>query len=370
MVPMEQELGWSKTDLNGALSLGLLMAGLFTLPIGRWIDRRGGRAIMLTGSIAGGALLLLWAGVTDLVAFYAIWMAMGITLSATLYEPAFAVLTIRLGPHYRRAITSMTLVGGFASTVFIPLTQILIEEFGWRPALVVLGLMNLTICVAIHWVMLRPAAEPEGGASKPAPPAAGEDSPLRRAIRTKAFWGLMVAYAGYGAAFTSLTFHLIPMLTESGMDMKTIVLLMAVVGPMQVAGRLMLLALGNRLAARHVGMLSLVMQPFAVLLLILLPMSTASVAAFACLYGMSNGMMTIVRGTIVPELLGRKGYGTINGALAFPAMAVRAVAPAIAAFVWTLSGGYGGVLWLLFAVYCAAAAAFVVAALSPPAREA
>ena len=124
ILPMERELGWSKTDLNGALSAGLLVAALFAMPIGRWIDRGRDRAVLTTGSLAGGLMLLAWAGVSDLILFYAIWLVIGASLAATLYEPAFAVLTTRLGPQYRRAITSMTLVGGFASTVFMPLTVI------------------------------------------------------------------------------------------------------------------------------------------------------------------------------------------------------------------------------------------------------
>ena len=121
-LPMEQELGWSKAELNGALSLGLLVNGLLMLPAGAWIDRHGGRWIMLAGSLAGRAPLLLWSVTTSQIAFYAIYAAMGMVLSAELYEPALAVLTANLGRHYRRAITVMTPVGGLASTVFIPLT--------------------------------------------------------------------------------------------------------------------------------------------------------------------------------------------------------------------------------------------------------
>ena len=98
ILPMEKELGWSKTDLNGALSAGMLVAALFAMPIGRWIDRGRDRAVLTLGSLAGGIMLLAWAAVSDLVLFYAIWLVIGASFAATLYEPAFAVLTTRLGP--------------------------------------------------------------------------------------------------------------------------------------------------------------------------------------------------------------------------------------------------------------------------------
>jgi MFS family permease len=354
-LPMEQELGWSKAELNGALSLGLLVNGLFALPVGAWIDRHGGRWIMLAGSLAGGALLLLWSATTGLFAFYAVWAALGVVLSAVLYEPAFAVLTANLGPHYRRAITVMTLLGGLASTVFIPLTQLLIEWLGWRHSLVVLAAFNLIVCAGIHAVFLKgtrpglaPMITPVPGAIQM--PAAR--SPLGRALRTPSFWGMLIGFAGYGFAFSALTFHLIPLLAERGMETGTIVLLMALIGPMQVCGRLLLLAGGPRLTARMIGRVTVVMQPVAVLVLVLAPPTVPWVALFAALYGMSNGMLTIVRGTIVPEVLGSEGYATINGAIAFPVTILKAAAPVAAAALWAAGSGYDFVLWCLFVVYC------------------
>lgn len=364
ILPMERELGWSKTELNGALSAGLLVAALFAVPIGRWIDRGRDRAIMVTGSLVGGLMLLAWAGVSDLLFFYAIWLAIGASLAATLYEPAFAVLTTRLGPHYRRAITSMTLVGGFASTVFMPLTQLLIDRLGWRPALVVLGITTLTVCGGIHWVMLAASEGPES--LPPARPEAEDRSPLRRAIGTPAFWGLLIAFAGYGAAQSALIFHLVPLLNEMRMDTATVVAILAVIGPMQVAGRVAIVAFGKDLSARTIGTFSLLAQPLAMLILLLMPPTPVWAGLSVAVYGAANGMTTIVRGTVVQEVLGREGYGVINGTLSFPSTILRALAPAVAAVVFDLAGGYDRVLWLIFAVYLAASAAFLVAAFRRP----
>ncbi len=363
ILPMEKELGWSKTDLNGALSAGMLVAALLAMPIGRWIDRGRDRAVLTLGSLAGGIMLLAWAAVSDLVLFYAIWLVIGASFAATLYEPAFAVLTTRLGPQYKRGITSMTLVGGFASTVFMPLTQVLIDWLGWRPALVVLGLVTLAVCGGIHWFILAPSDKP------PPPPAAtgSEDrSPLRRAVRTPAFWGLLVALSSYGAAQTALIFHLVPYLNEMRMDSPTIIAILAIIGPMQVAGRVVVIAFAKNLSARTIGSFSLLVQPLMMLVLILLPPTPVWVGLAIAVYGAANGMTTIVRGTIVQEVLGRAGYGVINGAISFPATILRALSPAVAALVFDLAGGYDRVLWLIFAVYLLAGAAFLVAAFWRP----
>jgi predicted MFS family arabinose efflux permease len=365
ILPMERELGWSKTDLNGALSAGLLVAALLAMPIGRWIDRGQDRAVMVIGSLAGGIMLLAWAMVSDLVVFYAIWLVIGASFAATLYEPAFAVLTTRLGSQYRRAITSMTLVGGFASTVFMPLTQLLIDWLGWRPALVVLGLITLVVCGGIHWFMLAPTPRPDAPTSPDA--SAPEDrSPLRRALRTPAFWGLLIAFAGYAAAQSALIFHLVPLMNEMRMDAATVIAILALIGPMQVAGRIIIIAFGKGFTARTIGTFSLLVQPGAMLILILMPPTPIWVGLSVAVYGMANGMTTIVRGTIVQEVLGRAGYGVINGALSFPATILRALAPVVAAVIFDLGGGYDRVLWVIFAVYATAAAAFLVAALWRP----
>jgi MFS family permease len=130
--PMAGELGWSKPQLTAAFSLGLVAWGLGAVPVGRLIDLGHGRLVMTAGSLAAAALLALWSRVESYSAFVALWIGLGATMSAVLYEPAFAVLTRRLGPLARRGITAMTLVGGLASTAFIPITHVLIERFGWR----------------------------------------------------------------------------------------------------------------------------------------------------------------------------------------------------------------------------------------------
>jgi MFS family permease len=375
VVPMEADLGWSRTTLNGALSVGLAVMGVLAYPVGAWIDRRGGRMVMTAGSLLGGAMLVWWSLVESPWAFYGVWIGLGAAMSATLYEPAFAVLTRRFPDSYRKRITVLTLAGGFASTVFIPVTQLLIETFDWRTAALVLGLIVWALPLPVHAVLRDrvhgPSPSSDTSATK-ATVSGGDGSTLRslesqtafrRAVRGRSFWGLALCFTCYYAAFSALTFHIIPLLIERGVSMAMVVSAIALVGPAQVAGRVAILAVGRRLTAVGMGTVSLLIIPAAMIVLMALPAAPSGLASpllfvFAALYGTANGIMTIVRGTIVPDLMGRAGYGRINGALSIPAAASKAAAPSAAAALWLLSGGYEAVLWVCLTTFIVAAAGF------------
>ena len=359
VVPMEAELGWGRTEINGALSLGLLISGFAAYPVGTWIDRHGGRALMTVGSVLATVLLAAWSAIESLALLYVIWVGLGLALAATLYEPAFAVLTRTFPESYRARITALTLVGGFASTVFIPLTQLFISALGWRNALLALAVCNAAICIPVHVFLLRN----ESGRTTRAVDAGTDDTPtddraLRRALRHPAFWGLAVCFTAYYAAFSAMTFHIIPLLTERAVPIGTIVAAIAVVGPAQVAGRLMLFAARGRFTSSFAGRFATMLFPLSVILLIAFPSSVAALFAFAACYGAANGIMTIVRGTAVPDLMWREGYGAINGALTLPSNIARAVAPFAAALIWKSGGVYDAVLWSMLGAGCAAAVAF------------
>ena len=139
VLPMEAELGWSRTAISGAFALAVLLSGLAAVPVGRWLDRNGARALMTAGSAAGTGLVLAWSTVRDLPVFYLIWAAIGLTMATVLYEPAFAVVTVWFRRRRASALTAVTLVAGLASTIFLPLAGWLLERQGWRQALVTLA---------------------------------------------------------------------------------------------------------------------------------------------------------------------------------------------------------------------------------------
>ncbi|QTL02186.1 MFS transporter [Aquabacter sp. L1I39] len=340
---MGRDMGWSKPQMYGAATLGLVLAGLAAYPVGAAIDRGHGRLVMAAGSVCAGLLLLAWSQVEGLAAFYVCVAGIGILQAATLYEPAFAVVARRSGTRGARAgITALTLWGGFASTVFIPLTQALLDGIGWRGALMVLGAINLLLCASLYAGVIDPAADhPDQNAVKGASGAGGV---VRQVLRQPAFWALALAFTAYAATFSAFTFHLYPLLVERGFDTRAVVAAMAIIGPAQVAGRIAIWVFAPRASVRLIGCGVVLAFPLALLLLEAGPPSFVLVAGVAALYGGANGIMTIVRGLAVPEMVTREAYGAVNGVLAAPATLSRALAPVGAAALWAWSGSYDAVL--------------------------
>jgi len=351
VVPMEQSLGWSRTELNAALSIGLLVAGLVAVPVGSRIDRVGGRTLMTGGSLLGALLLALWPLVGSLWLFYALWAVLGLSMAATLYDPAFAVMTRTFPQDYRRAITAVTLVGGLASTAFIPLTQFLIERLGWHHSLYVLAAFNL-LCALIHGSLIPRATPPVQHTA-----AANDGDGLRAALSRSSFWALTLSFTLNALTFTAMIFHLVPLLSERGLSMELIIAGFTLIGPMQVAGRILLVTFGRRLSMGAVGSLVILAYPVVVVIL-MLPASATTLFAFAIIYGLANGTLTIIRGVIVADYYGQRAYGAINGAITMPTSIARAAAPFLAALIWQATGGYASVLWALFVVACVSAACF------------
>ncbi|MGE3906590.1 MAG: MFS transporter, partial [Reyranellaceae bacterium] len=315
--PMERELGWSRTDLTLALSGGLLVTGFSSVLVGGWIDRRGGFWPMTLGSLAGAALLVVWAVNDSLSVFFMLWLGLGLVHSMTLYDPAFAVITANLGGQYRLGITTMTLIAGFASTIFMPATQVFIDWWGWRDTLLVLAGFNVLVGIFIHALLLRGT---KGSLTRtrtddPAPRVPPPLSPLRLALRQKVFWLLALSLLSQSAAVTAVTFHIVPLLGERGLSTALVLLAIALIGPAQVAGRLLLLVLGRRATTSVMGRITVLLLPVSLLALLLVDGETVWLYVFVLLYGAGNGLMTIVRGASVVEFLGAEGFGAVNGAL-------------------------------------------------------
>jgi MFS family permease len=361
---MGQDLGLSKPAVYGAATIGLVIASFTAYPVGVAIDRGYGRAVMALGSGLAGLLLLLWSRITGVWALYPLLAGIGLAQALTLYEPAFAVVARRYGSEARRGITALTLWGGFASTVFVPLIQLLLNLVDWRGTLVVLGAINLGLCAPLYLGIIDAKAD----APPPAPASVTSSAPLtgRRAVRwvvgQPAFWGLLVAFTIYYATFSGLSIHLYSLLLERGFATTTVVTVLAVIGPAQVAGRIAVWRIAGRAPVRAVGKVVVLAFPIAVALLLLLPSSFASLVVFAALYGAANGIITIVRGVVVPEMLTRAAYGAINSVLAIPGTIAKAVAPLGLALLWASTGSYDTVLVAAFASSTLVVAGFWFAA--------
>lgn len=342
---MGAALGFAKTEIFGAATIGLCLAGLAAYPVGLAIDAGHGRRVMTGGAVLAAGALTLWATADTLLLFYLAAALAGLAQAAVLYEPAFAVVARRYGPLRARAgITALTFYGGLASTVFIPLTQLLLYAVGWRGALLALAAINLLVCAAGYaWVI-----DADRDAPRPPPaPSADTRGPLAAVVRRPVFWVLLITFTAYAATFSAFAYHAYPLFLERGLTAIEVVTVLAVIGPCQVLGRLVVWWWLPATPMRTVGRVVVVMLPAALLAFILLPPTLAIAAVVAAVYGAANGIMTIVRGMAVPEMLSTRGYGAINGALTLPSMAAKATAPVLAAWVWQVSGGYDAVLLMV-----------------------
>lgn len=345
---MGRDLGWTKTELYGAATLGLALSGLAAYPVGLAIDRGHGRIVMGTASILAGLLMFCWARVESLTAFYLAFAGIGLLQAATLYEPAFAVIARRFGAlEARRGITALTLWGGFASTLFVPFTQILLDIASWRETLVVLGMINLLLCAALHFTAINPALDKSNSSSIGIAAETHESSAFYRAVHTPIFWALALAFTAYAATFSAFTFHIYPLLIERGLDAASAVIAISCIGPAQVAGRIAIWVFTPNASVCRIGSFIVIIFPLVIGSIMILPAGLLPMAAMAMIYGAANGIMTIVRGMAVPEMLSRQAYGAISGALTGPSLIAKAAAPAGAAALWATTQNYDLVLIIM-----------------------
>jgi len=333
----ERSLGWSKTTLSGAFTLALVCSALAAPFAGRAIDRGHGRAL-LAGSAFTGALLVGALAVVDAVwQFYVLWAGIGLAMSCALYEPCFAHLTHRLGAASRRAITTVTLFAGFAGTVSFPSAHLLAERYGWRGAVLGMGAVVAFVAAPMLWVGAR-VGEPTFAPAPVARTSAGRDV-LRRAIAKPAFWLLAASFALVALTHGILITHLLPMLGERGLAAGTAVLVASLIGPMQVLGRVVMVAVEQRVSIHAVCAGSFVCTLIGIAALYGVAAVPLLAFAFVVVHGAGYGVTSITRPVVTAEHLGREGFGAISGAQATMFMGASALAPTAAALLWE-RGGY------------------------------
>jgi MFS family permease len=362
MAPLERDLALSRVQVSLAFSLALLVEGLMAYPVGRWIDRGHERVVMTAGSILAAICLGLLSQVETLAGLYALWMGLGAAMAAVLYSPAFALLTRRFPSHFRRAIITLTFLGGLASTVFIPLTAWLMSQLGWRSALLCLALLHLLVCAPLHALTLRGAPVPPS----PEPGAAqrldvGSASEFRHLLRSAPFLLIGVFTVLLLSVTTAIPAHMVSLLRENGLSETWVIALPAAVGVMQVLGRLLLYLFEHRIDLHQVNRLVPLLIPLGLLMLLLAPGTVLGAGLFVAIYGLGNGMLTIVKGTAIAYYVSQRHVATLNGALGLPLALARAAAPLLLGLLWSPQGGYSGGLWLMLALSVAGVGALMLA---------
>jgi predicted MFS family arabinose efflux permease len=345
---MRNELGISATSLFGAFTIGLIASGVVSPLVGYLVDTHGGRFVLAWGSVLGAASLALLASAHGYATLFAGWTLAGIAMAACLYDPAFATLHQLARGAYRRAVTAVTLFGGFASTVFWPLSQWLLDRVGWRDTLLIYAALHALVCLPLHAFFI-----PQSSGSASTEPVDAEPVEAGSALRSASgpvFYALAGALAAAAFLSATLSAHLIEVLKSAGLDAGDAVLISSLVGPMQVAGRIAEFTFARRIAPLTAGVLAFGLMTAGLTCLALVHGLTAVAFAFAILYGWSNGVMTIVRGTVPAALFGRRNYGALLGRLALPGFVAKAIAPV--AFTWLIAAGLPRIttLWVLVAI--------------------
>ena len=261
------------------------------------------------------------------------WAFLGLGMRLCLYDAAFAALVQVAPSRGRQAISYLTLFGAFASSVFWVVGHALEEQVGWRQTLVLFALINLVVCLPLHWLGLA-RREPADGAGGPArPPAASADGPpLEGRARSVAIVLFALIMSLYGFVFGVISVQLVPMLEAAGLATAVAVWVASMKGVAQFVGRVVEIVFGKNLRAITIGRIAVGILPSSLLLLLFGTGSLPLVIAFTLLMGASQGVITIVRGAVPLVLFGAKGYGAVLGVIATPVLVVNAGSPTL--FAW------------------------------------
>ena len=319
--PMSRELGISTTTAVGASTTAVLVSGLMSIPVGRWLDARGGRGLMTSGSVLASVAVLGWSQVQSTAQLYGVFVAIGIASAMVSYPPAFAVVVAVAAPASRtNAILTITLVGGLASSIFLPLTGHLVHGYGWRTTLVLLAGLLAVTTVPLHLFAVRRIA------SRPVLTGQRTGAPAR-VLRDPGFWLLASAFVVHSAALAVISVHLVLYLISLGHPPARAATLAGLLGLLSVTGRLV-----TSLSARWLPMATitagiLLVQGVAISLLPVVGRHIAGAVGCLVLFGLGFGVSSIATPAILLDRYGATGFGTISGMLTTPTTIAKALGP-------------------------------------------
>jgi MFS family permease len=315
--PMAADLGIPASWVFGGFSAAMLLSALLGPAAGRAIDRRGGRDVLTLSNLIFAAGLVLMALAQGPAMMVLAWLVVGVGMAMGLYDAAFATLAGLYGRAARTPITGITLIAGFASTVGWPLSAIMEDALGWRGACLGWAALHLVLGLPLNRLLVPPAPPPE----KQQAAAMGEAAPAPR-------WAMPILAFVFAATWTvagAMAAHLPTMLQAAGATPAMAVLSAALIGPAQVAARVLEFAMVRRIHPIATARLASLGHPLGAAVLLLAGGIAAPV--FAVLHGMGNGVMTIVKGTLPLAVFGPVGYGARQGLLAAPSRFLQALAP-------------------------------------------
>jgi len=329
--PIVKETGWSLGFVVGGTSIGLLTAGLISPQVGRIIDMRGGRPVLLASSLFYATGLAL-VGLSHALPIYLLaWVLIGFGMGTGLYDAVFAALGRMYGSEARGPITSLTLLGGFAGTVCWPLSAFMIEHLGWRSACFIYAAIHLLVMLPLQASVVRAPAKAGSGTDKQAP-----SSETPRIINETLIFGLLAVVLSIAAGIGSIVVvHLLIFLQARGVDFSTAVSLGTIFGPAQVGARLVERVFGNRYHPIWTMVASCSLMAIGLLLLF---GAIPALILIILLYGAGYGISWVGRGTLPLALFGPVRFPRLMGKLAFPSLIIQALAPSAGALLLEARG--------------------------------
>jgi MFS family permease len=358
--PMRVALGVSRSQVFGAFTWSMLVSGALAPWAGRRLDRYGGRAVLASGALVGALGFAVLAHAQSFAALVAGWSLNGIAMALCLYDTCFAAVGQVAPRAYRPVLTGVSLIAGFASTVAWPLSHHLLHTLGWRGVCEVYA-GALLACAPLYLATLPAAGHVtrRSAQSLAAVPPAVDDR-ARRTARV-----LSWAFAGAALISAALSAHLVGILQAFALPDGEAVWIAASIGVLQVLGRVIELLFGDRHSPTRVGLFTFAGLLAATLLLLIANAQPSFVFAFALLYGIANGVLTIAKATLPVEMFGTAEIGALLGTFGAPSLVARALAPLGFALLASSTGTFGALV-ALASVGLAALGAYLLA--TRPAR--
>lgn len=325
---MAAHFAWSTEWVFGAFSIALLIGGLSAPWLGSLFDRIGAGRVMTIGSAVAAAALLACAYAPGKASYVAALIAVEVAANLVQYGAAFALL-VQIQPRVAsRSIAYLTLIAGFASTVFWPITTALHAQMSWQNVYLLYAGLNLLVCLPIH-AWLSHGVSARRSATKSAPPRVEGILPPEQ--RRLGFALMVTAFSLMSLSSSAVLVHMVPLLSGLGLGTSA-ALIGTLFGPSQVASRLINMVFGKNLPALHLAIVAAVLIPGGVLILQFTAPSILGSMMFAVIFGMGNGLLSIVAGTLPLYLFGSDGYGKLQGKTMASKLVLSALAPFVMAF--------------------------------------
>lgn len=344
---ISRDLGIAREGIFGGITVMLLVSALLAPRVGRQLDQRGARSVMVTGSLIAALAMLSMAQSRGIVSYVLTWVLTGIAMPMMLSNSALPGLVQVVGGNARRAITGLMLINGLSSTVFMPLIAVLNGAIGWRASYLLFAVLHVVFCAPIHALILarRPASLAPSGGTARSSAAILMDGVLPPHQRRRAFALLALWSCTEGLITWGLYMQVIDVLKALGLTTASAIGVWALVGPAQATARFAELVFGGRHSIFATALASATLSSLSFAFVLPFGVSLTTATMFACCLGVGHGLFAVARNTLPLTLFGAREYGGYMGWLMVPQNIVNAAAPIIFASVISRLSAEGA-LWI------------------------